>query len=137
MSKQKKEKDTSKKVEEQHRKALIADINWPSNKYQYSRISIASDTDESLWGYFELPGHQVRISIVTSYCGNTWNGSGKVMMTVRANADRDSALTKYFESRDPEELVAKFEEYKAFAETIPETTNWRWYVERGFVDGDF
>lgn len=137
MSKKKKDKETAKKAEEQRRKSLIDDINYPSKKYQYSRTSIASDNDNPLWGYFALPGHQVTINIMTSYCGNIWNGFGKVMMTVRANWDRDSALTKYLESNNPDELVAKFNEYKTFAEGIPATTNWRWYVDRGFIDGDF
>ena len=130
-NKKKREKAAAKLAELERRKLLIAELN--SRKYDYSKDAVVSDVDNELWGEFVRPHHAVHIHVAACYCGvGTDKGEGKVFMTVRANPYNSCALSKHMYSENLEEIIAKFNEYKAFVENIPETTNWKWYTDRGF-----
>ena len=136
-NKKKREKAAAKQAEIDKRKKLIEEMNDKIgiNKYQYDKHSTVSDVDNQMWGNFANPGHQVKIHVAAcSYGSGSINGEilGKVWMTVRANWDDSCALSKHIYSDNVDELIATFNEYKALAESIPATTNWRWYVDRGF-----
>lgn len=136
-NKRKKEKAAAKQAEIDKRKQLIDEMNAKVgiNKYNYENYSTVSDVDNDMWGHFAMPGHRVCIHVAACSYGS---GSpyekiqGKVYITARANPDDSCALSKHIYSDNVEELLATFNEYKALAESVPDTTNWRWYVDRGF-----
>lgn len=136
-NKKKREKAATKQAEIDKRKKLIEEMREKIgvHKLRYENHSIVSDVDNQMWGNFATPGHRVHINVSACFLGpSTYDGKieGKVYMTVRANWDDSCALSKHIYSDDVEELLATFNEYKALAESIPATTNWRWYVDRGF-----
>jgi hypothetical protein len=136
-NKKKREKAAAQQAEVEKRKRLIEEMNAKIgfNKYNYENYSTASDIDNEMWGYFAEPGHRVRIHVAACSYGSYLPHEkiqGKVWMTVRANPDDSCALSKHIYSEDVDEIIATFNEYKALAESVPETTNWRWYTERGF-----
>jgi hypothetical protein len=134
-NKKKRENAALKLAEAEKRQKLINEMNSAIgiNKYRYSNHSTVSDVDNEMWGHFALPGHRVEINVSACFLGPTGDKiEGKVYTTVRANWDDSCALSKHIYSGDVEEIIATFNEYKALAESIPETTNWRWYVDRGF-----
>ena len=129
-NKKKREKATEMSLELKKRKQLIEKLN--SRQCNYTRYIVVSDKDNGLWGEF-MHDCKVRVHIATCYCGtSTDKGKGKVYMTVRANPNDSRALSKHMYSEDLEEVVAKFYEYKALAESMPEIIDWNWYIERGF-----
>lgn len=130
-NKKKSVKTENKNTELEKRIQLISELK--SGKYNYTKYSVVSDKNNEMWGYFYQPKHSVRIHVAACYCGfGVDKGEGKVYMTVRANPDDSCALSKHLYSENLDEIIAKFQEYKSFAENIPETTNWRWFIDRGF-----
>ena len=100
------------------------------NKYMYDNHSTVSDVDNQMWGKFAMDGHKVKIHVAAHAYSNELKG--KVWMTVRANCDDSRALSKHIFSDNVDELIATFNEYKALAESVPETTDWQWYIDHGF-----
>lgn len=136
-NKKKREKAAAKQAEIDKRKKLIEEMNSKVgiSKYNYENYSTVSDADNDMWGHFTMPGHRVRIHVAAcSYGSGSLHGKiqGKVWITVRANPDDSCALSKHIYSEDVDEIISTFNEYKALAESVPETTNWQWYVDRGF-----
>lgn len=100
-----------------------------TNEYVYDNNSTVNDVNNPMWGNFVTPG-QVKIHVAAHAYGDELKG--KVWITVRANWDDSCALSKHIYSDNVDELIATFNEYKALAESVPETTNWRWYTDHGF-----
>ena len=129
-NKKKREKAAASQAESKKRKQLIAELN--SRQYNYTRYVVVSDKNNGLWGDFTHID-KVRVHIATCYCGaSAEKGEGKVYMTVRANPHDSCALSMHMYSNNLEDVVSKFDEYKALTEGMPETIDWNWCIEHGF-----
>ena len=76
--------------------------------------------------YPTYPKHQVSVHLTIVW----WEGYGETIFVV-AGAD-DTAVEKRFLSSNMDELIEKWKEWNIFYDNIPQTTNKRWYLERGF-----
>lgn len=95
------------------------------DKYTLSKMVKVNDN----W-YPTYPKH-----LVSVYLTITWwdNGNGETIFVI-SGAD-DTVIERRFSSNNIEYLKEKWEEWRIFYDKIPQTTNKKWYLERGFEYG--
>lgn len=95
-------------------------------KYSYEKMLKVNDD----W-YPCFPKHEVYLHC--NICLHHGNTQGLCIICI-AGKD-DYALEKRYYSNNIDELIEKYEEYVNFAEKIPEVTNKKWFLDRGFELG--
>lgn len=97
---------------------------------QYDLSKMVKVNDGHMWNPC-YPGHFARVHLNICYMPNTPFSNTYLVVS----GMDDTFVEKRFESDDLEELIVKWNEYRKIYDSIPETTNLRWYLDRGFVYG--
>ena len=118
MSENKRLNKREKKKLERERQKLFHE------KYNISKMTKVNDD----W-YPTYPKHEVSVHLFISWFD--FKDSGFVGLVI-AGMD-DYCVAKKYDSKDINELIEKWDEYKKIYDSIPQTTNKRWYLDRGFL----
>lgn len=77
------------------------------------------------------PKHEVHVHLFIDWYD--YDNSGAVIFVI--SGMDDTCVERRFKSSNLDVLIQKYEEWKIFYNEIPQTTNQRWYLQKGFQYG--